>query len=301
VSRDERGIAEAVRLASECDQIILAVGDRAGIFLTGTVGEGSDASSLLLPGAQQKLLSSLLALHKPLIIVLINGRPYNLGEGYAKANAIVEAWLPGQEGGEAITRVLLGEAEPGGRLPVSIPRSAGAMPYYYNHKLKTAGTPVQEDYGALFPFGFGLSYTEFDYDGFSLAQESVPVDGEITVGCRVRNRGKRKGDQIVQLYVRDLHASLVRPIMELKGFTRITLAPGETAEVSFRLPTDMLAFTTQGTERVVEPGEFRVMIGTSSADIKHAETVMVTGKTRTLPKIWRMQSDASVRILGKGV
>jgi beta-xylosidase len=300
VSFDEGDIAHAIAVASQCDRIILAVGDRAGIFLTGTVGEGSDASSLALPGVQQKLLDNVLALHKPTVIVLINGRPYNIQRGYSEASAIVEAWLPGQEGGEAISRVLFGEAEPGGRLPVSIPRSAGAMPYHYNHKLKSAGTPVQQEYGALFPFGFGLSYTTFEYEGFFLAEKSVPMDGEISVGCRVQNRGARTGDEVVQLYARDVYASLVRPVIELKGFVRVTLAPGEAADVSFRLPTDMLAFTTSGTERVVEPGEFRLMIGRSSADIRHTETVLVTGAPRRLPRDWRMQSEASVRISGKG-
>jgi beta-xylosidase len=300
VSFSEAGISEAVSVALRCDRIILAVGDRAGIFLTGTVGEGSDAASLTLPGVQQKLLNSLLALGKPMVIVLINGRPYNIQEGYSAANAVVEAWLPGQEGGDALSRILLGEAEPGGRLPVSIPRSAGAMPYHYNHKLKSAGTPVQQEYGALFPFGFGLSYTRFEYDGFFLAEKTVPVDGQISIGCHVTNRGGRRGDEVVQLYVRDLYASFVRPVMELKGFVRITLAPGEAAEVSFQLPTDMLAFTVKGTERVVEPGQFRLMIGSSCGDIKHTETVEVTGKPRRLPVNWRMQSETRVRIEGKG-
>jgi len=299
VSHSEAGISEAVSVASRSDRIILTVGDRAGIFLTGTVGEGSDASSLTLPGVQQKLLDSILALKKPTVIVLINGRPYNLQQGYSAAGAVVEAWLPGQEGGDAISRILFGDAEPGGRLPVSIPRSAGAMPYHYNHKLKSAGTPVQQEYGAIFPFGFGLSYTTFQYDRFSLAEKTVPVDGQVSIGCRVSNSGGRAGDEVVQLYVRDLYASFVRPVMELKGFVRVALAPGEAAEVSFRVPTDMLSFTIRGTERVVEPGKFRLMIGRSSADIRHAETVELTGKQRRLPGNWRMQSEVIVKREGK--
>jgi len=293
VSHDESGIAEAVALASTADRIVVAVGDIAGLFLSGTVGEGSDASSLKLPGVQEKLLDGLLDLGKPTIVVLFNGRPYNLGSAYRRANAVVEAWLPGQGGAQAVARILAGKASPGGRLPVSVPKSAGAMPYYYNHKLKAGGTPVQPDFGALYPFGFGLTYTTFAYGDFSVERTTVPIDGEIRLSCVVRNTGVRDGEEVVQLYVRDLYASLVRPVKELKGFRRISLAAGAALRVRFALPVDMLNFTIAGTTRVVEPGEFEVMIGSSSEDIKFTSRVDVSGELRTLPARWRMQCETS--------
>jgi beta-glucosidase len=288
VSRDESRIAEAVRVASKADRIVVALGDLSGLFLTGTVGEGSDASSLELPGVQQKLLDSLLALDKPLVVVLLNGRPYNLGPAYVNANAVLEAFLPGQEGADAIARVLYGDAEPGGRLPVSVPRSAGAMPYFYNHKLKSAGTPVQPEFGAVYPFGHGLSYTTFEYGDLRLESREVPVDGQIILSFTVRNTGSRTGDEVAQLYVRDLYASVVRPIRELKGFKRLTLAPGEGKTLRFTLPADMLAFTVSGTTRLVEPGEIELMVGRSSQDVRLSDKVTLTGSPRALPRDWRM-------------
>lgn len=290
VSRDEDGIPEAVEAASHSDLVLLILGDLAGLFLTGTVGEGSDASSLLLPGVQQKLLDAILATAKPTVIVLVNGRPYNLGAGYDKANGVLEAWLPGEEGGEAIADILLGDRAPAGRLPISIPKSAGSMPYFYNHKLKSAGTPVQRDFGARFPFGHGLTYTEFEYSDFSIETPEVAVDGEIVVSVRIRNIGGRDGEEVVQLYVSDPCASLVRPVVELKGFARVAVGVGESRVVRFEVPTDMLSFSVDATTRIVEPGDIEIMIGSSATDIACRGTVRVTGEVRRLPKSWRMTS-----------
>jgi beta-glucosidase len=294
LSCDRSGFAAAVQAASRADRVIVAVGDLSGLFLTGTVGEGSDASSLRLPGVQQELVEALLDTGKPVIVVLLNGRPYNLGPVFGRAAAVLEAWLPGQEGAEALVRILFGEVDPGGRLPVSIPRSAGAMPYYYNHKLKSAGTPAQPEFGAVFPFGYGLSYTRFAYEEFRVAEAEVPVEGEIEASCAVRNTGERAGEEVVQLYVRDLLASLVRPVRELKGFQRLALGPSERKRVTFRLPTDLLSFTVAGTARVVEPGDFELMIGGSSADIRFRRTVRVAGRPRILPPSWRMKTAVRV-------
>jgi beta-xylosidase len=294
VSYEEGGIAEAVAAAAKADRIIIAVGDLSGLFLTGTVGEGSDASSLTLPGVQQKLLEAVLDVGKPTVIVLLNGRPYNLGEAFSRANAVVEGWLPGQEGADALAGILYGDINPGGRLPVSFPKSAGAMPYFYNHKLKSAGTPVQPQFGAVFPFGYGLSYTSFKYSDFQVLSGQVQTDGEIEVSCTVQNTGGRPGDEVVQLYVRDLFASLVRPVKELKGFKRLSLSPGERKKVVFSVPVDILSFTVSGTRRVVEPGEFELMIGSSSADIHFTGTVEVLGEPRELPATWRMKTEARV-------
>jgi len=294
ISTDESGFDDALSIASKADRIIVAVGDLSGLFLTGTVGEGSDASSLTLPGVQQQLVEALLSLGKPTVIVLLSGRPYNLGEAFSRADAVIEAWFPGQEGAAALVGIIYGDINPGGRLPVSFPKSAGAMPYFYNHKLKSAGSPIQPEFGAVFPFGHGLSYTSFGYSDFQVPSRKVRIDGEIQVSCTVENTGEREGDEVVQLYVRDLVASLVRPIKELKGFKRLTLNPGERKRVSFILPVDLLSFTTFGTTRVVEPGEFEIMVGRSAADILFNETVEVTGKLRELPANWRMKTEVSV-------
>jgi beta-xylosidase len=294
LSLDASGFAAAVQAASRAERIIVAVGDLSGLFLTGTVGEGSDASSLSLPGVQQRLVERLLDTGKPVIVVLLNGRPYNLGEAFGRAAAVLEAWLPGQEGAEALAGILFGELNPGGRLPVSIPRCAGAMPYYYNHGLKSAGTPAQPEFGAVFPFGHGLSYTRFAYEEFAVEEAEVPVDGQLRVSCAVRNTGGRAGDEVVQLYARDLVASLVRPVQELKGFQRLSLEPGERKRVTFLLPTDLLGFSASATTRVVEPGEFELMLGRSSADICFRRVVRVTGRPRTLPCSWRMKTEVRV-------
>ena len=294
ISYDESGFSDALAVAAKADRIIMAVGDLSGLFLTGTVGEGSDASSLALPGVQQKLVDSLLSLGKPTVIVMLNGRPYNLGDAFSRANAVVEAWLPGQEGATALAGILFGDINPGGRLPVSFPKTAGAMPYFYNHKLKSAGSPVQPEFGAIYPFGYGLSYTSFKYADFRVKDRKVRIDGQIEASCLLENTGHRAGDEVVQLYVRDLIASLVRPIKELKGFKRVALSPGQKVRVVFSLPVDLLAFTVHGTTRSVEPGEFELMIGRSSEDILFREKIEVVGEPRELPAEWRMKTEVFV-------
>jgi beta-xylosidase len=291
ISHDRNGFDEALAVAAAADRIIVAVGDLSGLFLTGTVGEGSDVSSLKLPGVQQELLDAVLALGKPTVIVLLNGRPYNLGDAFTAANAVIEAWLPGQEGADALAGIVYGDREPGGRLPVSFPRTAGAMPYFYNHKLKSAGSPIQPEFGAVFPFGYGLGYTTFQYEDFRVKDATVSVNGEIEMSFIVKNSGKRTGDEVAQLYARDLVATLVRPVIELKGFTRLTLKPEEKKRVTFTLPVDLLGFATSITRRIVEPGEFELMIGRSSADILFRKTIEVTGKPRELPRKWRMRTE----------
>ena len=295
VSFDTSGIQEAAAVAARADQVVLVMGDIAGLFLSGTVGEGSDASSLRLPGVQQELLDAVLATGRPLVVILVSGRPYNILQGYARANAVIEAWLPGQEGARVLSDIVFGDREPGGRLPVSIPRSAGAMPYFYNHKLKSAGTPIQKEFGAIFPFGHGMSYTRFAYRDFSVESRTVPADGQVIVGGVIRNVGERRGDEVVQVYVRDIKASLVRPLKELKAFKRVTLGPGQSVEIRFRIPVDMLSYTMTGTDRVVEPGDFEIMVGSSSEDFAYRQTITVGGELRHLPGAWRMQSDVEMR------
>ncbi len=294
VSYDTGGIKEAVEIARKSDLIIAAVGDLAGLFLTGTVGEGSDVTSLRLPGVQQDLLNALAELEKPLIVLIFNGRPYHLEDIFRKADAILDAWLPGQEGGTALADILMGDANPGGKLPVSIPKSAGAMPYFYNHKLKSPGTPIQPDFGAEYPFGYGLSYTDFSFGNFSIESHEVPTDGNIRLAFTLTNTGNMTGDEVVQLYTRDLYASMVRPVRELKGFRRVSLLPGQTARIEIEIPSDVLSFTGADFARIIEPGEIEIMLGTSSKDIIFREVVRLTGKEKRLEGSWRMRSTFSV-------
>lgn len=295
VSLDISLIDDAVNAARESEVVIACVGDLAGLFQSGTVGEGSDTDSLHLPGVQQQLLEALVATGKPVIVVMTGGRPYNLQGLESKVAAFMLAWAPGQEGGWAIADVLTGRAEPQGRLVVSVPKSAGAMPFYYNHKLKSGGTPFAFHFGALYPFGYGLSWTTFDYGTPTLLSENVDIHGDVTLSVTVKNSGERSGSDVVQVYVRDNIASMVRPLQELKAFQRVDLAPGESATLTFMIPVDMLNFTSHQGQRIVEPGEFEFQIGRSSADIQGRVTVNVTGETRVLPENWRMMSWCDVK------
>jgi len=288
VSHDTGLIAQAVRAAQDSEVVVACVGDLAGLFQSGTVGEGSDTDSLNLPGVQQQLLEALVATGKPVIVVMTGGRPYNLQGLEEKVAALMLAWAPGQEGGWAIADVLTGRAEPEGRLVVSVPKSAGAMPYYYNHKLKSGGTPFAFHFGARYPFGFGLGWTQFDWSAAQLAESQVAITGDVAVSITLKNVGERSGSEVVQLYVRDKVATQVRPLQELKAFQRVTLAPGESATLTFTLPVDMFNFTRRDGKRIVEPGEFELQLGASSADIRDVATVNVTGETRILPAQWRM-------------
>ncbi|MFY2738622.1 glycoside hydrolase family 3 N-terminal domain-containing protein [Pseudocitrobacter faecalis] len=295
VSLDISLIDDAVNAARESEVVIACVGDLAGLFQSGTVGEGSDTDSLHLPGVQQQLLEALVATGKPVTVVMTGGRPYNLQGLESKVAAFMLAWAPGQEGGWAIADVLTGRAEPQGRLVVSVPKSAGAMPFYYNHKLKSGGTPFAFHFGALYPFGYGLSWTTFDYGTPTLLCENVDIHGDVTLSVTVKNSGERSGSDVVQVYVRDNIASMVRPLQELKAFQRVDLAPGESATLTFMIPVDMLNFTSHQGQRIVEPGEFEFQIGRSSADIQGRVTVTVTGETRVLPENWRMMSWCDVK------
>jgi len=284
-------IPAAVANASNADVAIVCVGDLAGLFQTGTVGEGSDTDSLALPGVQQQLVEAVVATGKPTIVVVTGGRPYNIGGLESRVAALVIAFSGGQRGGQALVDVLTGRVEPTGRLTVSVPKSAGAMPYYYNHKLKSSGTPIALHFGSRYPFGYGLSYTHFEYRNLKLAQNPIDIEtGEIILSFTLINTGERTGTELPQLYIRDCLASLVRPVKELRAFGRITLRPGQTAEVTFRVPVDMLNFTGSEGRRIVEPGVFELQLGASSADIRLRTEITVTGQTRILGRDWRMES-----------
>jgi beta-glucosidase len=279
---DASGIPAAVSAARDAEVAIVGVGDRSGHMRRGTVGEGSDAEHLSLPGLQQRLLEAVLDTGTPTVVVLLNGRPPAIPGIARRASAILEAWFPGQAGAGAIADALFGDLVPGGKTTVTFSRGAGVQPCFYNHRELARGIPPLPAYAPVFPFGHGLSYTTFEYEGLEIAPTEIPVDGAVRIACTVRNAGERAGDEVVQLYLRDAVASLARPVRELAGFRRVSLAAGEACRVVFTLHADRLAFTGLDGRRIVEPGRIEVMIGASSADIRLEGHFQLSGALRTV-------------------
>jgi len=266
------GFDEAVKAAQAADVAIVVVGGKSGMLPDSTCGEMRDRAELNLPGVQEELVEAIYESGTPVVVVLINGRPYTLGWIAKKIPAIIEAWLPGEEGGQAVADVLFGDYNPGGKLPVSFPEKEGQIPVYYSHKPSGRSSSLWGDYvdgstRPLFEFGHGLSYTTFEFNDLKIEPNKTPVSGVVSVKASVKNTGSRAGDEVVQLYITDVVASVTRPVKELKGFKRIHLQPGEERMVEFHLPTELLAFYGRTMERIVEPGIFKVMVGRSSADI----------------------------------
>ncbi|GAV42976.1 glycoside hydrolase family 3 N-terminal domain-containing protein [Streptomyces acidiscabies] len=279
---DRTGIAAAVEQAERADVCIAVVGDLAGLFGRGTSGEGCDVEDLALPGVQGELVEALLATGTPVVLLVVSGRPYALGAYTGRAAAIVQAFFPGEEGGPALAGVLSGRVTPSGKLPVQVPRTAGGQPGTYLHApLGGNSRGVSNlDPTPAYPFGHGLSYTEFAYAGLTLGAAEIPTDGEVEISCLVRNTGDLEGTEVVQLYTADPVAQLPRPVTQLTGFARVALAPGQERRVTFRLHTDRLAYTGPAMHRIVEPGEITVMLGASSADIRLTGTLRLTGPVR---------------------
>ncbi|MDQ1214219.1 glycoside hydrolase family 3 N-terminal domain-containing protein [Pantoea anthophila] len=296
VSQDESLIAEAVKAVRESELAICFVGDLAGLFQSGTSGEGSDTDNLNLPGVQQKLLASVVETGVPTIVVMISGRPYSLQGLEDRVAGFLMAWQPGQEGGYAIADILTGQQSPSGKLVVSVPTSVGAMPYFYNHKMKSSGTPIAFHFPPRYAFGYGLTYASFRLLALSMPETVFAIEDEVTFSVTVENRGEYEGDEVIQVYLRDIQASLVRPIKELKAFQRVRLAPAQSAEVKFRIPSDMLNFTDNQGRRRVEPGEFNLMIGNASDNIVFQRTFTLKGEVRILDEIWAMESQATVSL-----
>lgn len=279
---DRSGFDAAVTEARRADVCVAVVGDRAGLFGAGTSGEGCDAEDLALPGVQAELVEALLDTGTPLVLLVVSGRPYALGAYTDRAAAVVQVFFPGEEGGGALAGVLSGRVNPSGKLPVQIPRTPGGQPGTYLHAPlggHSQGVSTLDPTPA-YPFGHGLSYTTFAYDRLEVSAEEIPTDGEVEIGCRVRNTGERTGAEVVQLYTADPVAQLPRPVIQLTGFTRVRLDPGEERRVSFRLHADRLAYTGPELRRIVEPGEITVMLGTSSTDIRLTAGVHLTGPVR---------------------
>ncbi|MER5438769.1 glycoside hydrolase family 3 N-terminal domain-containing protein [Streptomyces sp. NPDC002790] len=276
------GFAAAVAAAREAELCIAVVGDRAGLFGAGTSGEGCDVEDLQLPGVQAELLAELFATGTPVVVVVLSGRPYALGEVHPRAAGLVQAFMPGQEGAAAIAGVLTGRVQPAGRLPVQIPRRRGGQPGTYLQPPLGAHTQgiSSVDPTPLFPFGFGRSYTTFEIGDLRVSAHDIPTDGEFTVSVLVRNTGARSGREVVQLYLRDTVAQVTRPVRQLTGFTQVDLDPGASARVNFRVHADRTAFTGRDLTRIVEPGEVDVQVGTSSQELPCRATVRLTGPTR---------------------
>lgn len=294
MDRDMSGISEAVEAAEKADLAIVVAGDKAGHFRAGTVGEGTDTPDLSLPGSQEELVRAVIETGKPTVLVLLNGRPFAIPEIAEKASAVIEAWFPGQEGAGIIVDALFGEINPGGKTTLTFSRSAGVQPCFYNHKFLAAGVPNLPEYTPVFPFGHGLSYTEFSYSELELSSAEIPVDGEIQISCAIKNIGVRHGEEVVQLYINDPVATITRPVKELKGFKRISLNPGESKKVTFSMSSDMLAFTGKDYKKIIEPGEIEVMIGASSEDIRLESSFILTGEARYPGKDRKLVTDVIV-------
>jgi beta-glucosidase len=266
-------IAEAVRAAREADVAIVAVGETAEMS-----GEAASRTSLDLPGRQLELIQAIHQTGKPYAVVLMNGRPLTINWLAENSPAILETWFAGTQAGHAISDVLFGDVSPGGKLPVTFPRAVGHAPIYYNQK-STGRPPTDQKYTSkyldvaftpLFPFGYGLSYTQFRLTNLQLSEKSIRPEGQLTVSVEVENTGKRAGDEVVQLYIRDVAASVTRPVKELKGFERVTLNAGEKRRVQFTLKPEHLGFYNREMRFVVEPGAFKVFAGNNSADVIEA-------------------------------
>ncbi|MCA4134281.1 glycoside hydrolase family 3 N-terminal domain-containing protein [Arthrobacter sp. M4] len=267
------------------DTCVVVVGDNAGLFGRGTSGEGNDAPDLKLPGRQHELLSAVLdaaaATGTRVVIVVLSGRPYALGDFVDRADAIVQGFFPGEDGAEALWDVLCGETNPSGRLPVSMPRTPGGQPGTYLHSALGGRTEVSAlDPSPLFGFGHGLSYTSFEYTGHECSASTMSTDGTAVVSVTVTNTGQLDGADVVQLYLEDPVAEVTRPVKELIGYARVELTAGESARVSFAVHADRFSFTGASLQRVVTPGEVRLHVSRSCTDEVFTHTVLVEGPVR---------------------
>ncbi|MCX7795133.1 MAG: glycoside hydrolase family 3 C-terminal domain-containing protein [bacterium] len=287
------GFNEALDIASKSDVIIAVMGENSGLFKRGISGEGNDRIDLNLPGVQRKLLKAIKELNKPIVLVITNGRPLSITWEKENIPAIIEAWYPGEEGGNAIADVIFGDYNPGGKLPVSFPKDVGQIPVYYNRKPSAFSEYLTTDTKPLFPFGHGLSYTTFEYSDLEVRPESILPGGYVDISFRIKNIGNIAGDEVVQLYIHDEWASVERPVKELKGFKRIHLEPQEEKRVTFRLFADQLAFYDEAMRFIVESGTFEVMIGSSSEDIRLVGKFEIS-ETKVITKDRRFHSEVTV-------
>jgi beta-glucosidase len=283
---DKTGFANAINIARKSDLVVLVIGgSSSGDFddikfdpNTGSMistfedmtdidcGEGNDKSDLGLSGVQKELFDELKKTNKPVVVVYINGRPISEPEISEKADALVEAWYCGWEGGNAVADILFGKYNPSGKLSISIPFNASQLPVFYNNLSEPRRNYIDQSSAPLYPFGYGLSYTEFEYTDLQLP-ETFKKNEDLTISVKVKNTGEMDGDAVVQLYVKDLNSSVVTPVKELKAFKKAFVKKGETKNVNLIIPFDELALYNINMKKVVEPGEFEIMIGKSSSEI----------------------------------
>ena len=293
---DDSGHDEAIALAERADVVLLTLGGKHGTASIASMGEGIDATNINLPSCQDDLIVKLAKLGKPIIGIHLDGRPVSSDAADTHLAALLEAWSPAEGGAEAIVDILTGACNPSGRLPVSVARNAGQVPVYYNHPHGSAwnqgesiGFPdyVDAPHTPRYFFGHGLSYTTFDYSDLELSQHEVAADDTVTISLTVTNSGARPGTEIIQLYVSDKFASVSRPVLELAGFRRIYLEPGQSDRVQFQLDVSQFAFLDADMRWRVEAGEVEIMVGASSNDLRLTESVsivsdaVIDGKTRS--------------------
>ena len=260
-------IKEAVRVVKKCDAAVLVLGGNESTHREAwSENHRGDRADLNLIGRQDELVKAVLKTGKPVVVLLLNERPLTVNYIAENVPAILEGWYLGQETGTAVADILFGKVSPGGKLPITFPRSVGQLPVFYNRKNTRSKNYLFLENTPLFPFGHGLSYTTFEYSNLSLSEGSIAPDQATEVTVEVANTGHVAGDEVVQLYIRDKKSSVTRPVQELKGFQRITLEPGETKTVTLSITPEKLQFYDINMERVVEAGEFEIMVGTSSVD-----------------------------------
>lgn len=279
--------AEAVAAAAACDVAIVAVGSRSGFGEDRTCGEFHDSATLQLPGDQQQLLLAVLDTGTPTVVILTGGRVFAVGDLPAKAAAVVQAFPLGEEGAAALAAVLTGRAEPAGRLPISIPYHVGQVPVAHDLPATAARSHPYGDYvdapaAAAYPFGHGRSYTRFRYGGLQVLPNEPTTASQLKVIVEVRNVGGRRGWEVVQVYLRDVTATLVQPGRQLAGYTKILLEPGQARLVEIEPALSALMLINDGLRQVIEPGEFEVLVGSSAADIRLRQTITMTGPVREL-------------------
>ena len=270
-NRDENlaRIKAAVAVAQGADAIVLVIGGNSATSREAWAKDHlGDRDQLGLVAQQDELARAMFGLGQPVVVVLINGAPLSIPEVVEKTNALLEAWYPGEEGGTALADILFGDANPGGKLPVTVARSVGQLPMFYNQKPSAHRGYLFGSKEPLFPFGFGLSYTTFDIGAPRLSAVQIRADQAVTVSVDVRNSGTVAGDEVVQLYLHEVVSSVTRPVEELKGFRRVSLAPGQSSTVQFSLEGDAFSMWDEHMRRVVEPGEFEIMVGSDSVDLK---------------------------------
>ncbi|MEN9685049.1 MAG: hypothetical protein RLZZ28_835, partial [Bacteroidota bacterium] len=256
----DRKINEAVQIARKAAAVIVVAGIHEGEF--------QDRALLSLPGSQEKLIKELAATGKKTVVVLVGGSAITMQNWIDSVKGIIDVWYPGEEGGHAVADILFGKENPSGRLPITFPLHEGQLPLVYNHKPTGRGDDYYNLSGQpLFPFGYGLSYSGFSYAHIELEKKQIGKKDSVKVSALITNTGTREGDEVVQLYIRDLLSSVSLPVQELKGFQRIHLKPGESQKVSFLISPDLLEMLNDKMQKVVEPGDFRIMIGSSSKEL----------------------------------